>query len=549
METVSCEPPDTECSVCHNNFFEPKILLCGHLLCRECIVSIIKSKNHPDCPLCQDPIASQEALESQSPESIADSLPTDFVMDALVLSVDLKTQTPVCCGCRREEADSICLQCREMLCPACTNVHKNFSMSRSHEVKSLGSVTAESLAASRIPLCECHGEKIKYYCANHGFAVCGSCVAETHKLCPEMKDLDSKMNAAKEAVRDLNETLSSAGNKMEKSINELNTCLIGWNSYEKLCNRLVPIFNKYTKPLKSASSRKVLESMRDASYDIEMRLARVKSHARIVSRAGAVCPCPQLIYAKQTLQDRIKTLDLSATWPSEIDTTAFVKMVDLNNFVRQIKCELTLQEERLEEIEFVFHKNRGSSVMLALNQKLAECQGACEGVVVSRDALVSNVLYQVSVIEMRRAWQPDDIKFCGITQTYPNDLNIKQWMCEMVDVQTADWPDNVVERDLGIALRNVQRPCYAVFDLSINVTQVFGWEFRKHLVDAGHRAKRGLYHEKTVVHNSRPLAARHADVILAHALEAPARVGAVSGHDVMAASHEWWLHARGAEVQ
>ncbi|XP_025112427.1 uncharacterized protein LOC112575084 [Pomacea canaliculata] len=283
---------------------------------------------------------------------------------------------------------------------------------------------------------------------------------------------------------------------MEKSINELNTCLIGWNSYEKLCNRLVPIFNKYTKPLKSASSRKVLESMRDASYDIEMRLARVKSHARIVSRAGAVCPCPQLIYAKQTLQDRIKTLDLSATWPSEIDTTAFVKMVDLNNFVRQIKCELTLQEERLEEIEFVFHKNRGSSVMLALNQKLAECQGACEGVVVSRDALVSNVLYQVSVIEMRRAWQPDDIKFCGITQTYPNDLNIKQWMCEMVDVQTADWPDNVVadvdtskaiglmidstdslhiflqERDLGIALRNVQRPCYAVFDLSINVTQV-----------------------------------------------------------------------------
>lgn len=58
-----------------------------------------------------------------------------------------------------------------------------------------------------------------------------------------------------------------------------------------------------------------------------------------------------------------------------------------------------------------------------------------------------------------------------------------------------------------------------------------------------------LYHEKTVVHNSRPLAARHADVILAHALEAPARVGAVSGHDVMAASHEWWLHARGAEVQ
>ncbi|PVD21975.1 hypothetical protein C0Q70_17778 [Pomacea canaliculata] len=496
METVSCEPPDTECSVCHNNFVEPKILFCGHLLCRECIVSIIKSKNQSNCPLCINPIASQEALKSQSPESIADSLPTDFVMDALVLSVDLKTQRPVCCGCRREEADSICLQCREMLCPACTNVHKNFSMSRSHEVKSLGSVTAESLAASRIPLCVCQGDKMMFYCANHGFAVCGSCALKTHKSCPEMSDLDTEMNAAKEAVKDLNETLSSAEKKMEKSINELNTCLMGSNSCEKLCNRLVTICNKYTKTLKSASSRKVLKSVRDASYNLQMRLARVKSHARIVSRAGAVCPRPELIYAKQTLQDRIKTLDFSTTWPSEVDTTAFIEMMDFKNLIRQVKCELTLQEERPDEIELVFHMKRGCSVMLGLNQKLAVCQGPHGGVVVSRDALLSDVLYQISIMEMRRDWKSDDIKFCGITQTYPNDLNIKQRMCEMEDVQTADWPDNVdlnvdtskaiglmidstdslhiflQERDLGIALRNVQRPCYAVFDLGINVTQV-----------------------------------------------------------------------------
>ncbi|XP_025113512.1 probable RING finger protein 207 homolog [Pomacea canaliculata] len=260
MATVSCDPPDTECSVCHNNFVQPKILLCGHLLCRECIVSIIKSENHPDCPLCLDPIASPEALESQSPESIADSLPTDFVMDALVLIVALKTQRPVYCGCRREEADSICLQCWETLCPACTTAHNNSSVTCSHEVKSLGTVTVETLAASCVPLCECHGEKIKYFCSDHEIAVCSSCVVETHKSCPEMSDLDTEMNAAKEAVKDLNETLSSAENKMEKSINELNTCLMGWNSCEKLCNRLGTFLNKYTKTLKSASSKKVLES-------------------------------------------------------------------------------------------------------------------------------------------------------------------------------------------------------------------------------------------------------------------------------------------------
>lgn len=37
-------------------------------------------------------------------------------------------------------------------------------------------------------------------------------------------------------------------------------------------------------------------------------------------------------------------------------------------------------------------------MVLGLNETLAECQGACGGVVVSRDALVSNVLYQVKTI-------------------------------------------------------------------------------------------------------------------------------------------------------
>lgn len=50
---------------------------------------------------------------------------------------------------------------------------------------------------------------------------------------------------------------------------------------------------------------------------------------------------------------------------------------------------------------------------------------------------------QIQVVEMKRDWQPDDIMFCGITGTHPNDLNIKQRICDMEDVKMCHQAINV----------------------------------------------------------------------------------------------------------
>nr|KAG5712427.1 hypothetical protein BaRGS_011401 [Batillaria attramentaria] len=42
-----------ECPVCHEEFSQPKILPCAHLLCRDCLVTWLKSEGEAECPLCR----------------------------------------------------------------------------------------------------------------------------------------------------------------------------------------------------------------------------------------------------------------------------------------------------------------------------------------------------------------------------------------------------------------------------------------------------------------------------------------------------------------
>nr|KAG5712432.1 hypothetical protein BaRGS_011406 [Batillaria attramentaria] len=72
-----------ECPVCHEEFSQPKILPCAHLLCRDCLVTWLKSEGDAECPLCRCAIVAASERGSKSCEEVADGLPTDLAMAAL----------------------------------------------------------------------------------------------------------------------------------------------------------------------------------------------------------------------------------------------------------------------------------------------------------------------------------------------------------------------------------------------------------------------------------------------------------------------------------
>ncbi|PVD22041.1 hypothetical protein C0Q70_17844 [Pomacea canaliculata] len=346
---------ERECAVCTEEFTTPKILPCGHLLCRECVISWMDSKPDAGCPLCRCPIVEQS--DGSSSDTV-DALPTDFVMEALVESARVLSKDHLCCVCEDVRADFICMQCLDMMCTTCTKAHKKLSVSRSHDVKSVSTVTPERLAASRPALCADHGDKhAEFFCREHRLAVCSACKANKHKVCPEINSLDDEIQLAQNWVRNLTEVLVKAEQNLEQAIGQVTSSLqeVDVSEHEdmaqvdKTCNRLQKLVEDFRNKLKEntrTSHLKIRNSLRDVKTVLSKHLGKVTSHKHIATRTTAVSPRPAMIHMTHAVTDRVKSLDLSTDLQEEAWTKTLLSPEYCEEVVRQIEDELLMLEQQ-----------------------------------------------------------------------------------------------------------------------------------------------------------------------------------------------------------
>ncbi|PVD22028.1 hypothetical protein C0Q70_17831 [Pomacea canaliculata] len=358
------EAHERECAVCTNDFTTPKILPCGHLLCRECLISWMDSGPDAGCPLCRCPIVKQS--DGSSSDTV-DALPTDFVMEALVESARVLSKDHLCCVCEDVRADFICMQCQDMMCSACTKVHKKMSVSRSHDVESVSTVTPERLAASRPALCADHGDKqAEFFCRKHRLAVCSACKANKHKDCPETNHLDNEIKSVQNSLIDLTKILVEAEQNLEQAIGQLTSRLQEVDVSEqedmaqvdKACDRLQGMVEDVRNKLKDKtriSHLQIRNSLRDVKTTLSNRLGKVTSHKHIVTRAAAVSPRPALIHMTQALTDRINSLDLSANLQGEVVVKPLSSVECLEEAVRVIEQEILILKQEKTESEVNFY--------------------------------------------------------------------------------------------------------------------------------------------------------------------------------------------------
>ncbi|PVD22019.1 hypothetical protein C0Q70_17822 [Pomacea canaliculata] len=353
------EPHERECAVCTNDFTTPKILPCGHLLCRECVISWMDSKADAGCPLCRCPIVEQS---DGSSSATVDALPTDFVMEALVESARVLSKDHLCCVCEDVRADFICMQCQDMLCTACTKAHRKLSATRSHDVESVSTVTPERLAASRPALCADHGDKqAEFFCREHRLAVCSACKANKHKVCPKTNYLEDEIQSAQKSLNDLTKILVETEQKLEQVIGQVTSRLQEVDVSEqedmaevdKSCDRLHKLVEDFCSNLKEktrTSHLKIRSSLRDVKTDLSNRLGKVTSHKHIVTRATAVSPRPALIHMTQALTDRVNSLDLSADLQRQLWVKPLSSTEGCTNVVMRIQQELLMLEQQWTQI-------------------------------------------------------------------------------------------------------------------------------------------------------------------------------------------------------
>ncbi|XP_025114393.1 E3 ubiquitin-protein ligase TRIM33-like isoform X2 [Pomacea canaliculata] len=438
------EPHERECAVCTNDFTTPKILPCGHLLCRECVITLMDSKRDAGCLMCRCPIVEQS--DGSSSDTV-DSLPTDFVMEALVESARVLSKDHLCCVCEDVRADFICMQCLDMMCTPCTKAHRKLSATRSHDVESVSTVTPKRLAASRPALCADHGDKhAEFFCCEHRLAVCSACKANKHKVCRETNYLEHEIKSAQISITDLAKILVEAEQKLEQAIGQVTSRLQEVDVSEqedmarvdKTCDRLLKLVKDFRKNLKEntrTSHLQIRNSLRDVKTDLSIRLGKVTSHKHIVTRAVAVSPRPALIHMTQALTDRVNSLDLSTDLQGEVWVKPLSSVECCQEDVRRIEDDLLLLKQKTELTPpvLVFHDNCGTNIRLTNGNRTAEKiepQAFGNGVVVSRDPMLANVLYEVRVDAATGRYNELEL---GVTKISPAHLTVTQWPTDFQD--------------------------------------------------------------------------------------------------------------------
>ncbi|XP_071855066.1 uncharacterized protein [Apostichopus japonicus] len=179
------------CSVCLDQFKEPKQLPCLHRYCRNCLKTVIQASydGKLKCPLCKQ--------EHVIPEKGVDDFKTDFHMKSMLEFIQLQKSfgnkdLKKCVSClKNTEVSAFCFKCRDYLCEQCYKVHVTSKMFIDHKthILRLDNIEAKNMTLDKLtsltedPRCNIHGKKEAQLCCSScgNLPVCIACTYNKHK--------------------------------------------------------------------------------------------------------------------------------------------------------------------------------------------------------------------------------------------------------------------------------------------------------------------------------------------------------------------------------
>lgn len=342
-----------QCTICLVQIKEPKILLCGHLACRQCVLWLLKTNASAQCPLCNSDVRGPNDI-SRSCEQVVDALPNDLLASAEVDNLNSfnPKREHVCHQHNSRTAVMLCVKCQVALCEICVEIHRQLWNTSSPHY--LHTMAPDNSTAGQQTLCvnRAHGIA-KLYCQTHKVLVCQLCLSTIHRSCKSVRSIKDTIEQSRELLDNNMTLLSSAKSRFSQVLNQYDELLLLSDSKVKsvlnginfLCNRLRKIIETCEQRLRNLLQRSD-DSMKAAVHDakaiLNKRSARVMSHLLILNRARQKASGEVFIAMANTLNDRIKELDLDTAIPATI-----------NSFTMP---SFSIDEEALERIELEINK-------------------------------------------------------------------------------------------------------------------------------------------------------------------------------------------------
>ncbi|KAJ8032299.1 E3 ubiquitin-protein ligase TRIM56 [Holothuria leucospilota] len=179
-----------QCSICLEQFREPKLLPCLHRYCRDCLQHLLQDCHGLiKCPDCRQ--------EFPVPNTGVEAFKTDFYMKNIIEYIQLQNsvkddQVRECCGCvKKIKVTAYCFKCNDFLCNECYKYHVTNKTLKDHKQHTLSlddvkskNLTLEKLASLKeAPRCHTHSEKLSELCCATclNLPVCVACTYGKHK--------------------------------------------------------------------------------------------------------------------------------------------------------------------------------------------------------------------------------------------------------------------------------------------------------------------------------------------------------------------------------
>ncbi|XP_033124414.1 tripartite motif-containing protein 2-like [Anneissia japonica] len=202
-----------ECTICFKRLQNPKSLNCFHSFCLACLEDWVKTKGDLICPTCSKSYLIPEGGLQKLP-------PNTFLNNLLETFEQFSEKAEMKCVCKKGLSEYYCQDCRQYLCTACSDHHKDFRIFANHKlhsVEDVRSMTPSQMALLHPPLCLHHNKPLEFYCTECKTPICINCTITDHIAC-EGKHKPISISKAFQTFKETSETLEKAANNCKNKL-------------------------------------------------------------------------------------------------------------------------------------------------------------------------------------------------------------------------------------------------------------------------------------------------------------------------------------------
>ena len=332
-----------ECSICLDNFEEPKTIACLHTFCCECLkkhVLLSQRQGQFRCPECQTQIVIPEGNRF-------DQLPTSFLHNSLLSLLTVQQsgdRGEISCGlCKKKSVEtSYCFECEKFLCCTCLSAHELFrdTAFAGHKVTPVKQFQAEDYEAllKRKAFCtEKYHEKevTRFYCRVCQTCICQICINMNHKT-HEIELLETaadeeraKILAGVESMKQKHQTCRGIIHQLEETAANLeaNIATAKRQVSQSAEQMIAVIHEREREAITTLENTRVsrMQKIDKVKKQVQQLEKQIKQAAEFASELAQRSSSADIIGNRKNLQERFE--ELRKTEMPALPAGSFVKFV------------------------------------------------------------------------------------------------------------------------------------------------------------------------------------------------------------------------------